>query len=256
MADYNKQSTSRFSDRVDNYIKYRPGYPDAVIPYFIEQHWLTSNAVVIDVGSGTGISTELFLANGNTTYGVEPNDAMRLGAEQQLNHYDKFISIAGTAEQTTLETDLADIVIAGQAFHWFDQHATKEEFKRILKPGGIASIMWNVRKTETPFLHAYEQWLHQYASDYAQVDHRNVDAQKIQQFFAPNKVVEITFPNQQVFDFEGFKGRVLSSSYVPNQEHPNFEVMMHTLRDLFEAHQKSNTVVFEYDTVLFTGTLH
>src|SRR4051794_35122333 len=113
-------SKARFSDRVENYVKYRPTYPTAVLGYLRDEAGLTVQSVVADVGSGTGISSELFLRAGCTVYGVEPNADMRAAADGLLAQYPAFRSVDGSAEATTLPAGSADLVIAGQAFHWFD----------------------------------------------------------------------------------------------------------------------------------------
>ena len=107
-------STTRFSDRVAYYIKYRPGYPAKVITLLNREIGLSPATVIADIGSGTGISSELFLKNGNRVFGVEPNQPMREAAESRLAGYDAFISINGTAEATTLPDASVDLVTAGQ----------------------------------------------------------------------------------------------------------------------------------------------
>src|SRR5438552_226529 len=124
-------STTRFSNRVEQYVKYRPSYPKEIIPFLENTIDLNPSFVIADIGSGTGISSKIFLANGNTVYAVEPNNEMRNKAEELLWQYDSFISINGTAEQTTLADTSADMIVAGQAFHWFDAVKAKIEFRRI-----------------------------------------------------------------------------------------------------------------------------
>ena len=122
--------TKRFSDRVENYVKYRPGYPPALLDCLRQVCGLTPAAVIADVGSGTGILSELFLKNGTPVFAVEPNDDMRQAAELRLGHYPNFASVAGTAETTMLSDRSVDLVTAGQAFHWFDVSQAKAEFAR------------------------------------------------------------------------------------------------------------------------------
>src|SRR5437588_5909792 len=111
--------TKRFSDRVENYIKFRPGYPDVVIDLLSEECGLTQSSIIADIGSGTGILSELFLKNGNQVFGVEPNAPMRAAGEKLLERYSKFTSINGSAEATTLFEHGVDFVVAGKAFHSF-----------------------------------------------------------------------------------------------------------------------------------------
>jgi ubiquinone/menaquinone biosynthesis C-methylase UbiE len=147
--------TQRFTNRVDHYTKYRPPYPRAVLDLLRVKCGLTSTSVVADVGSGTGILSQLFLNNGNRVFGIEPNKEMREAGERRLNDHPRFTSVAGTAEATTLDDDSVDLVTAGQAFHWLDPERTRTEFARILEPGGWVVLVWNWRrKDKTPFLAA------------------------------------------------------------------------------------------------------
>src|SRR5439155_26927719 len=202
--------TKRFSDRVENYNKYRPGYPDAVIDLLTEECRLTQQSIIADIGSGTGILSELFLKNGNRVFGIEPNVPMREGGEKLIEQYPKFVSLEGFAEATTLENSSVDFVIAGQAFHWFDQKLARDEFSRILKPSGWVALVWNERRIDsTPFLHAYEQMLLKFCTDYQYVRHERI-YQDLESFFSPREFKLRTFDNHQRFDFQGVKGRLLS----------------------------------------------
>jgi SAM-dependent methyltransferase len=247
--------TQRFSNRVDNYVKYRPGYPLALIDLLNNECGLTSDSVIADVGSGTGILSELFLRNGNVVFGIEPNTAMREAGEKLMARYSAFRSIDGVAEATTLPGRSVEVVTAGQAFHWFDQKRAREEFARILKPKGWVALIWNERRLDsTPFLRAYEQMLLKFGTDYQQVRHENV-YNDVAPFFAPQEFRVKAFDNHQAFDFEGAKGRLLSSSYVPAPGHPNFEAMLDEFRVIFDAKQEAGKIVFEYDTRVYFGQL-
>jgi ubiquinone/menaquinone biosynthesis C-methylase UbiE len=145
--------TSRFSGRVENYIRYRPGYPPEVLNALKTECGLKSRHVIADIASGTGIWTRRLLENGNPVFGVEPNAEMREAGERLLAEFPKFTSIAGPAEATTLADQSVDFVTAAQAAHWFDRARSRQEFARILKPGGWLVLLWNERLTDsTPFL--------------------------------------------------------------------------------------------------------
>jgi SAM-dependent methyltransferase len=249
-------STLRFSSRVENYVKYRPGYPTSVVNTLAKECRLTTKSVVADIGSGTGILSELFLKNGNRVFGVEPNRDMREAGEQLLGKYSGFTSVNGTAEETSLTDCSVDVVTAGQAFHWFNRNQARKEFARILKPNGWVALIWNERLTDTsPFLRAYEDLLLQYGTDYAAVDHRNVDTDAITAFFSPQPFTLRKFENRQIFDYDGLKGRLLSSSYTPEPDHSNYQPMLDTARALFDKHQIGGKVCFDYVTLLYVGRL-
>ena len=247
--------TKRFSDRVENYIKFRPGYPDAVIDLLTEECGLNRQSIIADIGSGTGILSEPFLKNENQLFAIEPNASMREAGEKLLEHYSKFTSIEGCAEATTLLDDSVDLIGVGQAVNWFDQRLARDEFSRILKPNGWVALIWNERRiNSTPFLRAYEQMLLKFGTDYQEVRHERV-YQDVESFFSPRGFRLRTFDNGQCFDFQGVKGRLLSSSYVPAPGHEVFEAMLEELRSIFEEYQKAGEIVFEYDTKVYFGQL-
>jgi SAM-dependent methyltransferase len=247
-------STRRFSDRVENYVKYRPGYPPDVIALLESACGLSDGSLVADVGSGTGILSRLFLDRGCSVFGVEPNDEMRRAAEGLLGGFPRFTSVKGTAEETGLPDGCADVVTAGQAFHWFDRGAFRSECRRILRPGGWIVLVWNDRlKDATPFLAEYEALLREFGTDYSAVDHANIGEDELRAFFSPGRLRIASFPNRQVFDFAGLEGRLLSSSYAPAKGHPRHAPMVEALRKLFDHHQEVGGVTFEYKTKVYFG---
>jgi SAM-dependent methyltransferase len=246
-------ATTRFSDRVQNYVRCRPGYPPAVLDVLRAETGLAPSHVIADVGSGTGISARLFVEAGNAVHAVEPNAEMRTAAEALLGADLRFHSVAGSAEATTLGDASVDYVVAAQAFHWFHPPSVRREWLRILRPGGWMVLLWNARKTDTtPFLHEYEALLHAHGTDYASVNHENVTPETIGAVLGAN-FGRRDVPNEQVFDFEGLKGRLLSSSYAPNEGQPGHAPMMDALERLFRAHERDGRVRFEYDTQIYWG---
>ena len=249
-------SKTRFSNRVENYVRYRPSYPKQIVSDLELNGILNKKAIIADIGSGTGISTEIFLSQGYRCLGVEPNQEMREAAEKQLEDFGKFESINGCAESTTLENDSVDLIIAGQAFHWFDQTAAKIEFQRILRPGKSVALIWNERNHKgTVFQAGYEDLLKRYCNDYDQVDYKRVGPDSLERFFAPYTYSIHEYSNAQHFDFSGLKGRLLSSSYCPVKGEPNYEPVMKGLAELFNAHQEDDQITFDYRTRVYTGQL-
>lgn len=247
--------TERFSNRVENYVKYRPSYPPALVDLLASRCGLTPDSTIADVGSGTGLLTQLFLQRGYRVYGVEPNGGMRQAGERFLQGYPGFTSVAATAESTTLPDSSIDLVTAGQAFHWFDFAAARREFVRILKPGSHVALIWNDRQNDaTSFLHEYESLLETYCADYGDVKSENLGEADFAAWFG-GEMQTATFDNSQRMDFEGLRGRLLSSSYAPLPGHPNFEPMMEALRQLFERYQVDGHVDFLYTTVVYFGSL-
>lgn len=244
---------SRFSNRVADYVKYRPGYPRGVVTVLERATGLGPDHIVADIGSGTGISAKLFVENGNRVIGVEPNEAMRLAAEEILGSSGRFESRDGSAEATRLPDASVDLVVAAQAFHWFDREAVGREWTRILRPDGWVALVWNERRTDSsPFLRAYEKLLIEYSTDYEKVRHENVTQEIIQEFL-PRDYSRHALDNEQVFDFDGLKGRLLSSSYAPAAGHPRHEPMLEALHAIFLEHCPGGRAVIEYDTVVHCG---
>jgi SAM-dependent methyltransferase len=247
--------TSRFSDRVENYVRYRPGYPAAALDILRNECGLTPEHAIADIASGTGIWSGLLLGNGNFVFGVEPNPQMREAGERLLAAFPNFISVAGKAEATTLEDGSVDFVTAAQAAHWFDRAAARREFVRILKPGGWLILLWNERLTgASAFLRAYEQLLLAYGTDYEEVRHQRT-SEAVNEFFDPARYQERSFPMRQPFDYGGLEGRLLSSSYAPGPGHPRHAPMLRELRRIFEENADGGRITFEYTTRVYFGRL-
>lgn len=247
--------TTRFSDRVENYVRYRPGYPHEVVDLLRNECGLQPSHIVADIAFGTGVFTRLLLDNGNSVFAVEPNPEMREMGMHQLEGYDRLVAIAGTAEETTLRSASLDFVTAAQAAHWFDLPRARAEFVRILRPGGWCVLLWNERRTtNTAFLRDYEQLLLTYGTDYKEVRHERTTA-TIREFFAPAPYCERVFSLRQRFDYQGAAGRLLSSSYAPLEGHRSHAPMMQELQRIFRAHAADGKVEFEYDTRVFYGQL-
>jgi len=248
-------ATSRFSDRVENYVRYRPGYPPEVLQTLKTECGLVPRHAVADIASGTGVWTRALLENGNPVFGVEPNAEMREAGERLLAAFPKFTSIAGTAEATSLADHCVDFVTAAQAAHWFDRPGSRCEFVRILKPGGWLVLMWNERLTDsTKFLREYEQLLLDYGTDYQDIRHEHT-TDAVNEFFDPAPFEKRQFPMRQEFDYSGVEGRLMSSSYAPGPEHPRHAGMLRELRRIFDEHARDGRIAFDYKTRLYFGRL-
>lgn len=243
----------RFSTRAENYARYRPGYPREILDELRAEHGFARGSAVADVASGTGLLSELFLENGNPVYGVEPNDEMREAGERYLAGYPLFTSVAGTAEETTLGNGSVDLVVVGHAFHWFDIRGTRDEFSRILRPAGRVALLWNeLRHGESAFMRAYEELIRRYRTE----EYEDFDREEgVRTFFEPEPYTKHVFRHLQGFDLDGLRGRLLSSSYVPDAGQQGHEAMMHELGDIFQGYQEGGEVAFEYETLAYLGSL-
>jgi SAM-dependent methyltransferase len=248
-------ATSRFSDRVENYVRYRPGYPAEVMQTLKNECALAPSHVIADIASGTGIWTRMLLKNGNPVFGVEPNAEMRAAGERLLAEFPKFTSVSGTAESTTLANQSVDFVTAAQAAHWFDRAPARREFIRILKPGGWVVLLWNERVTDsTEFLRKYEHLLLTFGTDYEEVRHERT-TESVNEFFDPTPFQERVFAMRQEFDYVGVEGRLLSSSYAPGPDHPQYAAMLSELQSIFAACAVEGRVAVDYKTRVYFGRL-
>ena len=244
--------TERFSDRVENYAKFRPNYPDALIRFM--QQRLPTPAVIADIGSGTGILSARLLGAGYTVFGVEPNGPMRLEAERRLGSRPAFHSVNGTAEATTLSRGSVDAITCAQSFHWFDRIRSRDEFVRILREPKLVMLIWNERISED-LMEQYDRILQESAPEYNRVGRRNITDADVADFFAPTPVERFDFPNAQRLDRDRFLGRVLSSSYVPNLGQLGHEEVMSKMEAFFDRHAQSGWIDFPYQTRVYLSYL-
>ncbi|MEO8415386.1 MAG: class I SAM-dependent methyltransferase [Ginsengibacter sp.] len=243
-------NTKRFSDRVDDYIQYRPHHPYEVIEVLETAFGLNSSFTIADIGSGTGISSELFLKNNNVVFVVEPNKELRAAAEKINAACKTFVSIDGTAESTGLDEHSIDMIFCGQSFHWFDTTTCKKEFGRILKDDGHIVLAWNVRREADDFQKGYEKTLLENIDEYKNVTHRNITVKEIEPFFNPKKLYIKTVSNFQDFNLDGLIGRLQSSSYCPKEDVP-YQRLMSAIEKLFDQYNINGKIKFEYDTLIY-----
>ncbi len=243
------QPTKRFSNRVENYVKYRPSYPAAIVSFFEEKLGLKKEHRIVDVGSGTGLFAEILLKQGYTVVGIEPNEEMRSAGDKRLSIYPGFTSRRHRAEQTGLRHESVDFITVAQAFHWMDPERTKKEFERILKPGGHIVLAWNLRMKNSLFMDSYQKLKEEFAVEPRAID--KLSEEEIKDFFLPHQTNIDCFENVQMLDFDSLKGQLLSSSYIPLPDHESYDAMISRLIQLFVAHNENGVVKMEYETKLY-----
>jgi SAM-dependent methyltransferase len=249
------EPTLRFSSRVENYVRFRPTYPQQVITVLCDECGLKPDSVIADIASGTGIFTRLLLESGNRVFGIEPNEKMRRAGEDYLAAYSNFTTIAGTAEETTLPQHSVDLLTCAQAAHWFNREKALREFQRILKTAGYLVLIWNDRRVDgSGFAKDYERLAVTYGTDYSEVQRlgRVVEGDE---FFTPFRCQKRVLPNHQDLDYAALEGRLLSSSYAPQPGEPACAPMLVELRRIFDAHQRDGQVRIEYDTNIYFGRI-
>lgn len=246
-----RNSIERFTEKVQFYLKYRPCYPKEILELLIRECGLNKKKIIADIGSGTGFLAKLFLDFGHIVYGVEPNQAMRKAGESFLVNYSHFHSVSGTSETTHLENESIDFITVGTAFHWFDLEKTKKEFLRIAKPNAWVVLIWNVRDTKSPAICEYESLLLEYGIDYVNSKAEKFDKVTMNTFFENYPVKTALFRNVQLLDWNGFKGRLLSTSFIPGPESINYRLMIKKLKQIFSRYEKNGIIKFLYQTNLF-----
>ncbi len=240
---------TRFTGRAEAYSRYRPAYPDEILPLLAAEAGLRSESIVADIGSGTGLLTALFLENGNSVLAVEPNADMRARAESTLSHYCNFISMNGSAESTGLPDSSIDLIVSGQAFHWFSPPEAKREFRRISRNGNVA-IVYNTRQIQTDGMGAdYEALVSRFGRNFSSA--RGPVEETLHAFFEEYRI--FTLPNPRQLDFDGLKGRILSASYMPTEGEAGYEEMIAAAGEVFRKYQRHGIVTMDLTTEIFLG---
>lgn len=244
--------TRRFDGRADDYDRARPRYPNAAIDEVRRIAGL-SNDVVVDLGAGTGLSTIRFVEAGDRAILVEPNPAMAALASERFG--DRARVVVARAEETTLDDDVAALVVAAQAFHWFEPEAVAKETRRILAPGGHVALFWNERRlVGTPFLEAYDAFLLEWGTDYEAVRKTYQSQDAMRAMFGGPPPEPVLFENEQALDREGLHQRIASCSYIPGADHPRFEAMKAAIDALFDDHA-DGVVKLVYDTTVYVARI-
>jgi len=251
-----RDSKVRFSDRVNDYKKFRPTYPPGVVSFILDNCPVAKDWKIADIGSGTGISTKLFLDGLKCSiYAVEPNKDMRMASEESLKDNSLFSSVDGCAENTNLPNNSIDMIAAFQAFHWFDKPKTRIEFARILKEPKWVVFVWNDRIiTGKPFLEGYEELMRS-IPEYGKVSHKDISSEIIADFLCDKELKVAHFPKIQEFDFEGLKGRLFSSSYTPGEGTEERRIVTQKLKELFDKFNTNGLIELEYRTDIYLGRL-
>jgi len=240
-------STRRFSDRVEAYLAGRPRYPHELVAHLERIGALPVRGLIADIGVGTGLSAEPFLSRGHRVVGIEPNAPMRTASAEFLARYASYEARDGTADATGLDAGAVDLVVAAQAFHWFDPGRFRAESRRILRPGGWAALVWNDRDlTATPFLAAYDALLVEFGSDYLAIRYRHQGTDAIPVYFGGTVPPVAEFRHQRRMDWPMLAALAGSASYLPAPGQPRNAEMMAALRSLFESSADGGTIDMRY----------
>lgn len=244
-------NTKKFSGKAEVYQKARPNYARALLE-FISRNWrIGEGSLVADIGSGTGIFTRQLLGLGAKVYAVEPNADMRAKAEELLGENPNFVSVVGTAEQTTLPDHSFHLVTAAAAFHWFDADRFKEECKRILLPGALVVLAWNEVEMSAEINQGRERIFKKFCPNFNGFSGGNDKEDAVKRAFFDGTIQERHFPNPLNYDRQTFINRALSGSYSLIETDPGFEAYLAELGDLFDQHAVDGRIVLPQDSVAY-----
>lgn len=249
-------SVERFSSRVAHYIRYRPSYPQSLLDILIDVAQLNAASSIADIGAGTGIFSQCLLQNNLSVTAIEPNKYMLAAAKSQHASNPSFRFLNNSAEQTGLTARSIDLICAAQSFHWFNNQASRTEFARILKPQGYLALIWNQREAQHPFHKQYDAILKTYATDYDAINHLNINAAQIADYYAPGQVASYDVYNHQQFDLAGLMGRIKSCSYCPSEDSAAFKGLENAIHELFVQFSDNGLINVEYNCKLYLGRLH
>lgn len=241
-------NTNRFTGRAEDYDRYRQRYPtEEILSRLREWCGLAPDWLVADIGAGTGMVAEIFLANGHRVLALEPNadmrDQMRASVEGQLGKAAPQLEIVdATAEETQLPAASINIVAVGRAFHWFDQERALAEFRRILKPDGWVVLLAVDRdrdSTDPEYrdqIEAYEHLLATHSADYTRVFCSGLRTYDKMETFFDGELHQARLHGRREFpDWRTFRGHTMSLSVSPQPGHPNHEAFERELRAHFDT---------------------
>jgi SAM-dependent methyltransferase len=244
--------TGRFTGLADIYSKYRPSYPTEALDAIGVRCALNSKSLLVDVGSGTGISSRLFAERGIRVIGIEPNAEMRAAAAAHPvpAGAPEPVYQEGEAEATGLPEGIADAVLAAQAFHWFRPDPALAEFRRILKPDGWVCLLWNERDEKDELTGAYGAIIRTAPDALAVELPRGKGGEVLLVSPLYETAERLVFSYEQQLDEEGLVGRAFSASYAPRD--PNqVAVWDRSIRELFSKFQRGGQVKLHYETSLY-----
>lgn len=246
--------TEKFTGKADIYAKYRPSYPSEYIDYLISYNNLTPDAVVADIGSGTGKLTRLLLERNLKVLAVEPNNHMRSVAEAELNEIPGYISMKGTAEGTGIDEESVDLITVAQAFHWFDAEKFKLECRRILKPDANVALVWNCRDFSNSLNVENEDICRKYCASFNGFHNGFGDMPQLDiQFYREGKYDYQEFACSLAYDLDGFIGRNLSASYAPGETEEHYSGFVEAIAQLFKKYMREGIVLVPIKTRSYIG---
>ncbi len=244
------------SERIENYLRYQPGYPKKLLNFLYEEVGFLRESVIADIGSGTGILTRLLLERGSRVVAIESDHQMRDIAERLLNdEFQRFVSLNATAENTTLSDESVNYIVCAHSLNSLNIDKCRDEFFRIIKPSGAVVFLYNRLDQEEGFLKEHQSLLNQYRVYPEKNFSRELSENEIFRFYASATYNHFSFPNRQSLDFEGARAILLSDSSLPEQGEDGYNDMLEELYNIFERYNQNRKVFINYTTEAYIGVL-
>lgn len=247
-------SKDKFTNKVEDYVKYRPSYPQELIEFLVEEVGLSKNSIVADVGAGTGILTKLLASKVGKIFAVEPNLNMRVACIQYCSDIGNFAAVDGSAEETKLPDKSVDFVTAAQAFHWFDRQKTRAEFQRILKTNGKVILIWNSRVPESELVKENAELCRMLCPEFVGFSGGSDVSPEVYSDFFRNGYCEYrVFDNDRSLSLESFIGRSMSASYAPSEKDDTYKPFVDGLIKLFQKYSVDGRLLLPNKTRCYVG---
>lgn len=247
------QTKSIYSSKAEKYARYRWDYAPEAIATILTTTGLAPDAVIADIGAGTGILTKHFLDYARHVYAVELNPEMRQIAEQTLGTHPAFHNLDASAEATTLSDQSVDLITVAQAIHWFEPTATKREFSRILKPGGWLAILRNYG-VDLELDNALKPAMSKdFGVRFASAVIQPGKDTPVSFYYGGDHVPKQLFPFTNRQTWEEFLGSNLSASYTPDEDHPQYPRFEQALHDIFTRFSVNGSIATRGVTELYLG---
>lgn len=244
-----------FTGKSADYAASRPGYPPGLFEMLRSVSPPENEAVVADVGAGTGLLTAGLLEAGYRVVAVEPNAEMRAAADRQIGGVKGYRSVEGSAESLPIGVGSVSLITAAQAFHWFDVDRARAEFHRVLTSAGQVALIWNDRVLDDPIQMALDEVFLAYGGAKRTAVVARDQRSGVPRFFEPNPMRHYTFPNAQQLSREGLLGLVFSRSYIPARTSMEGAAVAERVGEIFYRHATEGSVEIRYQTTATLGRL-
>lgn len=248
-------AAQQFTGKAAIYDRSRPGYPPQLLDWWRTVGGPAAGDTVADVGAGSGIFTQLLLERGLAVYAVEPNQDMGAALQKRLAGFSHWQWIARPAEQTGLAAGSLRAVTVAQAFHWLDAARFRAECQRILAPEGQVLLVWNSRDPASQLVRENEAICKAYCPSFLGFSGGRDPKESVAHFFQNGNYQVWEAANPLSFDWEGFLGRNLSSSYAPRPQDASYSAFVQALHTLFERWSNGGVLVLPNHTRCYVGNV-